>query len=276
MRTVGLHLRVLTNLADVAVRALRFDLTSFQCFLVHQETKKRLNPSNTEIKEFLKLRSKFGDLYVHGTYWINICGKRFKQAHSMLKREIERAERLDFSHYILHPGSATGWQNRLDGIDCLVRVLNDVTKRNNALQIVLENTAHGGRTVGSDLLDFKLIRQKLDFPERVSFCVDTAHAHAFGYDIVNPDGLDAFVNLLEDALGLESIALLHLNDNLEERGLKRDKHSVLGQGDIGIDPLYRLATDQRLKDIPIVLELPPVSDSEQKELVDMVKKWHKE
>ncbi|HML19249.1 MAG TPA: TIM barrel protein, partial [Candidatus Dependentiae bacterium] len=70
-----------------------------------------------------------------------------------------------------------------EGIDELARSLNYVMKYEREITIVLENTTHGNLSVGSDITDFKLLRAKLDYPERISFCIDTAHAYSYGYDL---------------------------------------------------------------------------------------------
>ena len=274
MRIVGLHLRIFNDLLQVASRAVALQLKSFQCFLMYQATKKPLRISHADIKEFRLMRKQFHDLYVHGTYWINLCGEYAQQGYGILKKELKLAKRLGFSHYVLHPGSANGWQDRMQGIDCLVRLLNDLTKQENEIKIILENTAHGGKSVGSDLYDFKLIREKLDVPEKIAFCIDTAHAHAFGYDIISPNGLKQFFEIIEATIGFDALALIHLNDTKEPIGFKKDRHEVIGQGLIGSDALRRFVHDERLKKVPIILELPQVEDDEQEKILKMVRAWH--
>jgi deoxyribonuclease-4 len=275
MRTVGLHLRISKDLITVVERAQKAQLSSFQCFLVHQETKKRLEFSDEEYRNFLKQRNTFGDLYVHGAYWINLCGKRNKIAHYLVNRELDITKRLGFSHYLLHPGSAQGWQSRMEGIDCLVRALNTITTRHSDITIVLENTAHAGQTIGSDLQDFLIIREKLNNPEKIQFCIDTAHAHGFGYDVVTPAGQKEFIDLLEKTVGIDAIALIHLNDSNELPGTFRDQHAFLGQGKIGLEALRRFIHEPRLVEKPIILELPDSSDSQQEDMIKLVCQSHK-
>lgn len=274
MRTIGLHFRITKNIIDIAERAKRINLSSFQCFLVHQKTKKHLDLSAAEYSDFLKLRNTFTNLYIHGAYWINLCGNRFKAAQYLLNKEIAMAKRLGFSHYVLHPGSATGWENRIQGIDCLAKILDVMAIAHPEITIVLENTAHAGKTIGSDIEDFSSIREKLDYPEKIKFCIDTAHAHSFGYDIITLEGQKTFIDLLEKTIGIDSVALIHLNDNKELAGIYRDKHALLGQGEIGSEALKSFMQNSRLSAIPIILELPDSSDSDQENMVKMVHQWH--
>ena len=93
---------------------------------------------------------------------------------------------LSFLILFCHSGSAKGSTHYKEGVDILARALNILLKQEARIKVVLENTAHGKLTVGSDLTDFYELRQKLDNPERISFCVDTSHAYAYGYDIADP------------------------------------------------------------------------------------------
>jgi len=273
MRNIGLHLRIYKDLVALARRALELNLTTFQCFLLHQDTKKHIKLFPQDIKEFLVLRAQFEKLFIHGTYWINLAGDKPSGAHHFIKKELTMAKRLGFTHYILHPGSATGWQEKMQGIDSLVRILNTVTKNENDIQIILENTAHEGMTVGSDIAEFKIIREKLECPEKISFCIDTAHAHAYGYDIVSEEGLENFFSVLEDAIGIENIALLHLNDTSEELGCKQDRHQHPGKGVLGLEVLKRFAHDRRLRDVPVILELPESTAREEEEIIRTIFEW---
>jgi deoxyribonuclease-4 len=273
MKKIGLHLRITAGIADVMQRACEFQLALFQCFLIDQHTKRHISIEKKDIQEFASARDTFNFLPVHGAYWINVSGKEFAVGQYILQRELEIAKRLNFSHYILHPGSAASWKDKRIGIDSLVRILNTITKHEQDITIVLENTAHGGYSIGSNLEDFRLIKEKLDFPEKISFCIDTAHAHAFGYDIVSSEGSEQFIQLLENTVGIEAISLIHLNDTKEKRGSHKDQHEIIGNGMIGKQALVRFLNDSRLSKIPVILELPALSDEEQKNIVAMVHEW---
>ncbi len=271
MRAIGLHLRIADTLTAVARQAIALGLQTFQYFLINQRTKRQIALTDQEVTDFLQLRDQFTTLYVHGAYWINLCGQKSKQATKTLLRELKLAKRLAFTHYVLHPGCAIGWPDRMDGIDCLVRVLNTILKHEHEIKIVLENIPHGGNTIGGDLTDFEQIREKLDHPEKVSFCIDTAHAYAFGYDIVTKQ--TDFITLLDKTVGIDAIALIHLNDTQETLGLRRDTHGIIGTGNIGSDALRCFVSDERLALIPLLMELPPLADYEYAKVLDMVRHW---
>ncbi|MGE0206819.1 MAG: deoxyribonuclease IV [Candidatus Babeliales bacterium] len=272
MRTIGLHLRIFSDLVATAHQALALQLPTFQCFLMYQETKRPLRPSQKNIQQFLVLRQQFKELFVHGSYWINLCGVNAEKSLHVLKKELDVAKRCGFSHYILHPGSSNGLYEREKGIECLISTLNNLTDHEQDITIVLENTAHGGMSVGGDFADFVYILERLDYPERIKFCLDTAHAYAFGYDIVT--AREDFFKRIEQTIGFSSLAVIHLNDTQESLGLKRDRHEAPGQGNIGIEALQAIAMDERLKHIPLILETPQCSLEEQKSIIALIHGWH--
>lgn len=274
MRKIGLHLRLTHSLMGLAHKAERLGIPIFQCFFVLQSTGKLVCFSDEQIEAFKKIRQKkFEQLFLHGSYWINLASLKYNGLRAF-KREFARAEKLGFNYIILHPGHAKGGKTKLDGIDALAKALNSITKNESPVQVVLENTVHGRLTVGSDLNDFALLREKLDFPERISFCIDTSHAYAYGYDISKPTEQEKFILLLEKTMGIENIVLIHLNDTKHKLGSRIDQHAIPGQGNIGLRALKDFVLHKKLKEKPIILELPILTDEQEEKIVDMVRSWH--
>lgn len=273
MRAIGLHLRIFSTLVDVAHQATQLNLPIFQCFLLEQESKQYIQMSDEQIKAFMVRRQNFADLYVHGSYWINLA-KKSDMTEYLLRREIELAKRLGFTHIIFHPGAIDSSDDRIKGIDTIARLLNKFVKHEETITFVLENVAYQVNALGGDLMDFRILREKLDAPEKVTFCIDTAHAFAFGYDIVSRSGYDYFIDLLNAAIGFENIAIIHLNDTKEECGSYQDRHDILGHGSIGIDALKRLVLDKRLASVPLIMEIPLIAEQEKETILTMVRSWH--
>lgn len=175
---------------------------------------------------------------------------------------------------ILHPGTAKGAKNKIEGIDALVAILNETMQQENRVRLVLENAVHGKMTVGSNLEDFAILKSKLKYPDQISFCIDTAHAYAHGYDITDPNKLEEFIALLDRTMGIDQIVLIHLNDTTNKLGSRIDQHAVPGEGRIGEDALKRFVLHPRLKHIPLLIEPPILSDEEQFALLEKVRSWH--
>jgi deoxyribonuclease-4 len=66
---------------------------------------------------------------------------------------------------------------------------------------------------------------------------------------------DALHDEFEDACG-EPPSFFHLNDSEGELGSNRDRHMLLGEGRIGVEPFGWLLQDRRARGIPLILETP--------------------
>lgn len=273
MISVGLHLRIQSTILELLQRAHLLEVATFQCFLFNQVDNKYIDISDDERDEFLRLRHQFFDeLYIHGSYWINLASQKSEQNHYILKKEIAKARQLEFDYLVLHPGTVTGWETKEAGIDCIARVLNNLLKKERDITIVLENTAFDGMSIGSDLYELRMIREKLEHPEKIKFCLDTAHAYAWGYDLCDMQARVRLAYDLKETVG-DALALIHLNDTQEPCGSKKDKHALLGQGNIELSALKSFIFENNFQEIPIIAELPLVAESEQEGIVKKLKEW---
>ena len=271
MRKIGVHIRLSNSLEEAAQRAIRLQIPIFQCFFIEQLTNQFISLTDEEIKNFVQnWQNKFENLYLHGSYWLNLAG--MSPSNYLIKREFELARRLSFSHIIIHPGSSKRGISPEKAIRGLARSLNSLLKYEDQITIVLENAAHGGRAIGGDLHDFLALRQQLNHPEKVLFCIDTAHAFSYGYDIASSQGREEFFLLIEKTIGFANIALIHLNDTNQKCGSRIDKHEAIGNGLLS-QALPLFLAHPLLKTVPVILELPIMSEQEERAILDLVEKW---
>lgn len=273
LNRVGVHIRMRSSLKELQERADALDLPFFQCFFVPQETGKLIRVTHRDVYDFLQLRRAYFDvLFCHVSYWVNLSSLG-SNGFAQLLREITFAKQLEFTHFVLHAGTAKGATDKLQGIDALAKALDEIFIREENITILLENSCHANLAVGSDIKDFQLLLTKLDKPERVNFCIDTAHAYSFGYNIANISEQEKFILLLEESIGIERIKLIHLNDTKELLGSRIDRHAIIGQGAIGKDALHHFAMHPQLKHIPLLLELPELSVEDELVVLNEVRGW---
>lgn len=271
MRQVGLHIRLNTTIIDVARHAIQLQVPIFQCFFIKQSTNQIITPENQEVDEFVAhWRPKFQNLYVHGSYWINLASTPGE--NRVLLRELELAKRFEFTHIIIHPGSAKKSKDKKEGISTIAKSLNHVLKHESDVKIILENTAHAGLSIGGDLHDFYYLKERLDQPEKVLFCLDTSHAHSYGYDILSENGQTEFLQLVDTTMGLANIAVIHLNDTKQAKGSRIDRHEKIGDG-ILAPVLQTFVNHEALKKVPILLEMPISLPEEEEKIVQVVRSW---
>ncbi len=271
-RPIGLHLRVATTINQVLEKALRLGASVVQCFFILQSTNKYIEISEEDAQYSKELIKKLDAAYLHASYWVNLAGCT-RNGWRPFMRELNFAKKFGFTHMIIHPGSATGCETQEQGIECLARALNEALKEDHGVKIVLENGAHGNKSVGSNIEDFRKLQTLLDFPEKVYYCIDTAHAHSFGYDVITKEGQDAFLKLVDDIMG-KQLVLIHLNETTQLQGSRIDQHAEIGKGALGVDALKRFMKHPVCKDIPIILEIPVMESEEHEEaLLKEVSSW---
>jgi deoxyribonuclease-4 len=100
----------------------------------------------------------------------------------------------------------------------------------------------------------------------IHFCLDTAHAFAYGYNL---EESEAFVELLDQTMGTQNIKLIHLNDSSQICGSKIDQHEIPGNGLIGKDTLLQLSRHKKLRHIPIIAEPPSGAENIAKTVMEL-------
>jgi deoxyribonuclease-4 len=264
MRAIGLHLRLVDNPFDVLHKARALKLPIFQTFLTQNSTKKLATFSSQEMEQFAQLaRENFTNLYLHVSYHANACEP---MGVHVLRKELALAKKLGFTHAVLHPGSGKWCGDKEQAIGVLVSALNTVIREVEGITLVLENSAHGALSVGGDLYDFARVLDGLEHSHAVQFCIDTAHAYAYGYNLADDKEQDVFVQMLDRAVSITRVGLIHLNDTTKGLGKNLDQHEVMGRGNIGRAALLRFAQQPSLRHIPIILELPVLTDEEEKQI----------
>jgi len=264
LKKVGLHLRLDNKVTDSIEKATQLELPTFQCFLTNSSGK-YVNPNEQEIQDFLKLRKKFKDIFVHSSFWINLANSKSYNL-KLIKKELALAKKLQFTHLVIHPGSAKEYETKEEGISFVAKRLNKILSEEKDIKLLLENTAHGKKTIGNDLEDLKKIQEQVNY--QLKFCLDMAHAYAYGYDLKKD--LDKFLKIVDENIGIANIELIHLNESAEPLGSKRDKHTIPGKGKIGIRALKKILKHPKLKHIPAIVELPPkTTEADESKTINM-------
>lgn len=225
-------------------------------------------PQNTRRKEIFELNIDAGweyahehginEIVVHAPYIINLANtvkpETYELAVEFLEKEIVRTAAMKSRILVLHPGSHVNAGEQA-GIAQIVKGLNTVLNQNDDdVFIALETMAGKGSEIGRSFEELKAIYDGVDRKERLRVCFDTCHVNDAGYDIVNHYD-DVFAEF-DRVIGLEQIAVFHVNDSLNPLGAHKDRHANIGKGTIGYDTLHRLVHDEAFANVPKILETP--------------------
>lgn len=256
-RPVGIHIRLQQGLLDIVDAVSRMKLPAAQSFLLN-ESGKYVSLSHRSITQFVAHKEKLKFLYfVHAAYWSSMVHVGSQEFASLLK-EAELARRLTSDGIVIHVGATRARLDKKDQISYVAEALNELLLQVTDIPLILENSPHAGRNVGGDFMDFALLLEKVEVQNRVRFCIDTAHASVFGYDLISESKRRDFFKLLENVFEPEQIALLHLNDTDKDCGSFIDRHILPGDGMLGKDALTWFMHQPLCKNVPIIIE-PPVS-----------------
>lgn len=269
MRGVGLHLRSSGEFSSVIDTASALSIPLFQAFFKN-ETGTSLVLTPELIAHYELSKSKFTHRIAHASYSINLAHPTIHY-HRSFKKELYYAQKLHFSHMLFHPGAVTTGLSRQQALDTIVTQLNYLTKHERDLEFILENSAHGKRSLGGDIEELAYVQARLAIPEKVSFCIDTAHAYVFGYDIHEES--DSWIEMVSNRLTPEAISVLHINDTQASLGSFDDRHCAPGRGNIGMAALKNIMCHPHMKAKPLIIELPEVTKTVQKEVLQEVRSW---
>lgn len=225
-------------------------------------------PQNTRRKDISNLNIDAGweyahehgidEIVVHAPYIINLANtvkpETYELAVEFLEKEIARTAAMRSRILVLHPGSHVNAGVEA-GIAQIIKGLNTVLDQNDDdVFIALETMAGKGSEIGRSFEEIKAIFDGVNKKDRLRVCFDTCHVNDAGYDIVNHYD-DVFAEF-DKVIGLDRIAVFHVNDSMNPLGAHKDRHANIDNGTIGYDTLHRLVHDERFADIPKILETP--------------------
>jgi deoxyribonuclease-4 len=198
---------------------------------------------------------------VHGAYVLGVAtpeDDKWERAAGGLAKEMERSTTLGVGGICFHPGSA-GKSSVEEAVERAGRAMTQALQKvDGSTRLLVENTAGAGKTVGRTAEEIAGILAHVPAPhrKRAGYGLDTCHLFASGYDLrESPEALSRILDEFEDTIG-EPPAFFHLNDSEGELGSNRDRHTLLGEGRIGIEPFRWLLQDRRSRGVPLILETP--------------------
>ena len=197
----------------------------------------------------------FGPLVAHGAYTMNLCtaeesAREF--AASVLCDDLRRMAYLPGNYYNFHPGSHVG-QGTEAGIDYIVKALKKALEPGYPVTVLLETMAGKGSEIGGRFEELKAIIDGVGSAD-VGVCLDSCHVHDGGYDIIND--LDGVLAEFDRVVGLDKLKALHLNDSKNPFGSHKDRHELLGQGNLGENTFQNIVNHPVLRNLPMILETP--------------------
>ena len=198
-------------------------------------------------------------LFAHDSYLINLASpdeSLREKSRAAFLGEMERAEALGLDYLVTHLGSHMGAGEEA-GLSRLAESLNVLHAQtpNYHVQIALETTAGKGTNLGGTFEQFGTVWAQVKEPERLRLCLDTCHIFDAGYDVRTGETVQATLDALEKAVGLDKLCCIHANDSVKGLGSRADRHAHIGAGCIGDNGFTAFLTHPNLPpDLPVIIE----------------------
>jgi deoxyribonuclease-4 len=208
-----------------------------------------------------------GEIVVHAPYIVNLGSYKedtYRLAVDFLQEEVRRTDKIGVKNIVLHPGAYTD-KDAEYGIARIADGLNEVlegTKETN-VNIALETMAGKGTEIGRSFEELAQIIDRVRDNHRLTVCMDTCHIHDAGYDIVGD--VDGVLRKFDQLVGLDRIAVVHVNDSKNPVGAGKDRHAPISSGWIGYEGIAGVVGHELLKDKPFILETPWIGKNERTE-----------
>ena len=257
--------------------ALSYNANTFMFYTGAPQNTKRVEINDDLTKKaILKMKENnidINNIIVHAPYIINLANNteddKYDFSIRFLNEEVKRCESLKIKYLVLHPGSHVGLGVDV-GIKNIIFALNKVLENDNSVTILLETMAGKGTEVGCNFLELKKIIDGINRKELIGVCMDTCHMNDSGLDLTNFDNI---LDLFDKEIGLSYLKCIHINDSKNIIGSRKDRHENIGYGTIGFSNLINIIYNERIINIPHILETPYVGEiAPYKEEIEMIRK----
>lgn len=261
MLKIGSHVSFSDKgLISATAEATSYGSSSFMIYTgAPQNTRRKpIDSMNIEQGKLDMHAANIEEIVVHAPYIINLGSYKentYELAVEFLQEEIRRTHAIGVKNIVLHPGAFTD-KDAEYGINRIAEGLNEVLNgvKETDVNIALETMAGKGTEMGRSFEELASIIDKVERNDRLTVCMDTCHIHDAGYDIVND--LDGVLKKFDSLVGLDRIAVVHINDSKNPLGAGKDRHTPIGSGYIGYNTIHNVVHHPLLQGRPFILETP--------------------
>jgi len=276
MKFVGAHVSASGGVDNAPLNAMAIGAKAFALFTKNQRQWVAKDLETKTIDAFKKNLELSGILpchvLPHDSYLINLGHpevEKLEKSRTAFIDELERCSQLGLEKLNFHPGSHLVkipkkdpeymdklMSAELNCLDVIAESMNraiDATK-NSEVKLIIENTAGQGSNLGYKFEHLAHIIDRIEDKSRVGVCLDTCHTFTAGYDLRTREAYDKTMDTFDRIVGSKYLMGMHINDSKPELGSRVDRHHSLGEGQIGWDAFSFIMNDERMDDIPLILE----------------------
>jgi len=273
---IGAHVSASGGVENAPLNAKKIGAKAFGLFTKNQRQWVGKPLSKKSIDEFkINLKEagiKAEHVLPHDSYLINLghhLEDKLKKSRDAFIDELKRAQQLGLKLLNFHPGSHlqkiakkdANYDKKIEDaeykcLDVIAESMNlaiEATKDSDVI-LVIENTAGQGSNLGYKFEHLAYLIDKSIDKSRVGVCIDTCHMFTAGYDIRDKESYNKTWQEFDKIVGFKYLKGMHLNDSKPPLGSRVDRHQSIGKGEIGLEAFKLIMNDERMNNIPLILE----------------------
>jgi deoxyribonuclease-4 len=255
---IGAHVSSSGGIDTAIDRAAAIGAESVQVFTQSPRTWRPTNHDPASFERFREKRSEagIGGVLCHALYLCNLAAPDdavYEKSVQAMLNTMEVACGIGADGVVFHVGShlgsglEIGLERVLPAMELVLELCSDET------WLLLEYSAGAGGTIGRSIDELATIHERLGGHSRLGVCLDSCHLWVSGVDVTDATALDACLDELDSAIGLDRLRALHVNDAAAPFGSNRDRHANILEGELG-EKLGVFLANARLQGLPAVLE----------------------
>ena len=205
-------------------------------------------------------------MVIHAVYLLNCASEdpeiRDKSLASLIVA-LNAGAQLKAKGVVLHPGSALKNGGSVEeALQRAGKVIKEALAESETCPLLLEDTAGAGGTLGRSFEELATLLDEAGGQKRLGVCLDSCHLFASGYDVRTRESLAAVIDEFDKVVGCDRLGALHVNDSMTGLGSNRDRHTNLGDGEIGVEGMIAFLSEPRFEGLPVIFEGPGRSGKE--------------
>jgi deoxyribonuclease-4 len=255
---IGAHVSQAGGLQKAVERALERECAAIQMF---NQSPRMWRPTAYREEDFAAFReatkgTAIKAVLIHAVYLLNCASEDNeirKKSLASLIQSLRVGDGIGAIGVVLHPGSAKKGDVR-QAVKRAGTVIKQALGESDRCQLHLEDTAGAGGTLGRSFEELADLLDAAGGEERLGLCLDSCHLYASGYNVSTADGLRETLDQCDRVVGLSRLRSLHVNDSMAPLGSNRDRHALLGEGELGDRGIAAFLSEPRFARLPCVLE----------------------
>ena len=261
MKFIGAHVSASGGVFNAPINATKIGAKAFAFFTKNQRQWEGKSLTQDEINRFKAELEKAEiipkHVLPHDSYLINLGHPEVEAREKSLGAfidEVQRCQALGLDRLNFHPGSHLKQISEEACLELISASMNEVLRQTSGVSLVVENTAGQGSNMGYKMEHLGYLMDNSIDKERVGVCIDTCHLFTSGYDIRSEESYRQTMDKFATIVGFRHLKGMHLNDSKPDLGARVDRHDSIGKGKLGLEPFRFIMNDERMDDIPLVLE----------------------